>query len=180
MIVNTLEELGEQLGRDKRVFSDWRKRGVNIPAGRAPKDVEKIRQQAIALGLGEGLGREIKGAPVNESTGSKANGTGATDSKMKEAASVYALKQRIANLELTNAKIARINQEMKEREKNLVPVAAIYPGLNDLATQLRDVAVQLLKRGNEEATEAAHMIQDRIVAFEAKVKTIFGTGASEE
>lgn len=163
--VKTLKELGQALGRSPKSFQYWRERGVTIPS-HGPYDVEAIKTQAIALGLYDKLGADPQGLTA-----------AAGGSKMKEAASVYSLKQRIANLEYTNAKTAKILMETKAKQKDLVPVTYVHQGMAELAGELRELAVLLLQRGNAEATAAAEMMQERIARFAARNDSLFGTGA---
>lgn len=161
--VNTLKELGKALGRTAKTFQNWREKGVTIPS-KGPYDVEAIKVQAIERGLYDKLGADPKGLAADSG-----------GSKMKEAASVYSLKQRIANLEYTNAKTAKILMETKAKQKDLVPVSFVHQGMMELASELREVAVLLLQRGNDHATAAAGMIQERLERFEAKNDSLFGT-----
>lgn len=161
--VNTLKELGKALGRTAKTFQYWREKGVKIPS-KGPYDVEAIKVQAIERGLYDKLGSDPKGLAADSG-----------GSKMKEAASVYSLKQRIANLEYTNAKTAKILMETKAKQKDLVPVSYVHQGMAELSAGLREVQVFLLQKGTEESIAAAGMIGDRLKWFDARNDSLFGT-----
>lgn len=174
---NTLEELAKGVGRSLRTLHNWRRKGVKIPP-KGPYDVEGIRRQAIEKGLYDRVTVRSEDESGGVSEGGKTGGTSGNvvggQSKLKEAASVYSLKQRMANLEYTVAKTTKLTIETKAKQKDLLPRDVIHQGLMELAGDLRELAVTLLQRGNEEATAAAKMIQDRIKLFSERNDRLFG------
>lgn len=67
---------------------------------------------------------------------------------MEDSASVYRLKQRIANLEYTNAKTARILMETKAKQNDRDFSLEVENGLWQLVSELRAMTVKLLLSGN--------------------------------
>lgn len=167
--VQHLKDVAKAVNRSLRQVQNWKteawwpyKKNYN-----GLIDTERIKAAAIAAGRYDRLNADQLG--FKETVPDTAEDTFSFSGPVKRGpdAETINLAQRLENYKLTQAKLRRLNVELKSRIKELLPAKVVHDLLMLLAARLRGTSIKIQQAGH---AEIAQMLVDDLMWFEESVK----------